>query len=63
MTREYNHYFKPVAGLTHVDVYRVLQLFGVTAARNQEIAGGGWSRYKRHYQGRTRSNRQLGTLA
>jgi len=24
------HYFKPVAGLQHIDVYRVLQLFGVT---------------------------------
>jgi hypothetical protein len=46
MTREYNHYFKPVAGLTHVDVYRVLQLFGVTdpclqhAIKKLLVAGG-----------------------
>lgn len=27
---KFAHYFKSVEGLTHVDVYRVLQLFGVT---------------------------------
>jgi hypothetical protein len=25
----YPHYYRPVSGLTHVDVYRVLDLFGV----------------------------------
>lgn len=30
MTRKYNHYFKNVAHLEALDVYRVLQLFGVT---------------------------------
>ncbi len=40
------HYFKPVAGLTHVDVYRVLSLFGVTdpciqhAIKKLLVAGG-----------------------
>lgn len=28
--REHSHYFKNVAHLTEVDVYRVLELFGVT---------------------------------
>lgn len=27
---KYSKYFKPVSGLTHVDVYRVLDLFGVS---------------------------------
>ncbi len=27
---KYNHYFKSVEGLTHIDVYRVLALFEVT---------------------------------
>lgn len=27
---KHQHYFKDVSGLSHVDVYRVLQLFGVT---------------------------------
>lgn len=27
---EHSHYFKSVEGLTHIDVYRVLQLFAVT---------------------------------
>lgn len=46
MTRAYNHYFKPVEGLTHIDVYRVLQLFGVTdpciqhAVKKLLVAGG-----------------------
>lgn len=30
MARKYNHYFKNVAHLEALDVYRVLQLFGVT---------------------------------
>ena len=30
MARKYNHYFKNVAHLESLDVYRVLQLFGVT---------------------------------
>ena len=30
MERKYNHYFKNVAHLEALDVYRVLQLFGVT---------------------------------
>lgn len=40
------HYFKPVAGLTHVDVYRVLALFAVTdpclqhAIKKLLVAGG-----------------------
>lgn len=28
--RKHNHYFKSVAGLTEIDVYRVLELFEVT---------------------------------
>ena len=27
---KHGHYFKPVIGLTHIDVYRVLELFNVT---------------------------------
>ena len=30
MARKYNHYFKNVAHLECIDVYRVLELFGVT---------------------------------
>lgn len=46
MTRRHSHYFKPVSGLTHVDVYRVLDLFNVTdpclqhAAKKILVAGG-----------------------
>lgn len=44
--RKHNHYFKPVAGLEHVDVYRVLALFTVTdpclqhAVKKLLVAGG-----------------------
>lgn len=44
--RKHNHYFKPVAGLTHIDVYRVLQLFNVAdpclqhAVKKLLVAGG-----------------------
>lgn len=44
--KPYNHYFKPVAGLQHIDVYRVLHLFGVTdqalghAIKKLLVAGG-----------------------
>lgn len=44
--REHNHYFKSVEGLTHIDVYRVLQLFNVTdpciqhAIKKLLVAGG-----------------------
>lgn len=43
---EHSHYHKPVAGLTHIDVYRVLVLFGVTdpclqhAIKKLLVAGG-----------------------
>ena len=47
MTRKHSHYFKPVpAGVTHIDVYRVLEMFGVTdqalghAAKKILVAGG-----------------------
>lgn len=46
MDNGYNHYFKEVTGLTHIDVYRVLQLFGVTdpciqhAIKKLLVAGG-----------------------
>lgn len=47
MTRKHSHYFKPVpAGVTHIDVYRVLDLFGVTdqalghAIKKLLVAGG-----------------------
>ena len=29
-TRAHSHYFRDVSGLQHIDVYRVLELFGVT---------------------------------
>ena len=44
--RKHNHYFKPVAGLETVDVYRMLELFGVTdqalghAIKKLLVAGG-----------------------
>jgi hypothetical protein len=44
--KKHNHYFKVVAHLSHVDVYRVLSLFGVTdpalqhAAKKLLVAGG-----------------------
>ncbi len=45
--RKHNHYFKPVpAGVTHVDVYRVLSMFNVTdpclqhAIKKLLVAGG-----------------------
>lgn len=44
--RKHNHYFKPVEGLSHIDVYRVLTLFGVTdpclqhALKKILVAGG-----------------------
>ena len=44
--RKHNHYFKSVAGLQDVDVYRVLLLFGVTdpclqhAIKKLLVAGG-----------------------
>lgn len=31
----YPHYYRPVGNLTHVDVYRVLELFGVTSPHLQ----------------------------
>lgn len=43
---KHSHYFKSVAGLTHVDVYRVLELFDVTdpciqhAVKKLLVAGG-----------------------
>lgn len=46
MTRKHNHYFKDVSGLTHVDVYRVLELYNVTdpciqhAVKKLLVAGG-----------------------
>lgn len=47
MTRKHSHYFKPVpAGVTHIDVYRVLEMFGVTdpclqhAVKKLLVAGG-----------------------
>ncbi len=42
---KHSHYFKDVSNLTHIDVYRVLQLFGVTdpclqhAAKKLLVAG------------------------
>lgn len=44
--RKHSHYFKSVAGLTHIDVYRVLQLFNVSdpciqhAVKKLLVAGG-----------------------
>lgn len=44
--RKHNHYFKPVAQLEYVDVYRVLALFNVTdpclqhAVKKLLVAGG-----------------------
>lgn len=44
--RKHGHYFKPVAGLETVDVYRMLELFGVTgqalghAIKKLLVAGG-----------------------
>ncbi len=35
--RAHNHYFKPVQGLTHVDVYRILELFEVTCPVAQHV--------------------------
>lgn len=46
LNRKHAHYFKPVGGLTDVDVYRVLELFGVTdqalghAIKKLLVAGG-----------------------
>lgn len=46
MERKHSHYFKPVGHLSVVDVYRVLDLFGVTdpclqhAAKKLLVAGG-----------------------
>jgi len=43
---KHSHYFKSVKGLDHIDVYRVLQLFGVTdpciqhAVKKLLVAGG-----------------------
>lgn len=43
---KHSHYFKPVQGLTHIDVYRVLSLFSVTdpclqhAIKKLLVAGG-----------------------
>lgn len=43
---KHSHYFKPVIGLTHIDVYRVLELFNVTdpcvqhAVKKLLVAGG-----------------------
>lgn len=45
-SRKHSHYYKPVTGLPHVDVYRVLQLFNVTdpclqhAVKKLLVAGG-----------------------
>lgn len=45
--RKHSHYFKPVpAGVTHIDVYRVLEMFAVTdpciqhAVKKLLVAGG-----------------------
>ena len=46
MSRKHEHYFKDVATLNVIDVYRVLQLFGVTdpclqhAIKKLLVAGG-----------------------
>lgn len=46
VNRPHNHYFKDVSALTHIDVYRVLQLFNVTdpciqhAVKKLLVAGG-----------------------
>lgn len=47
ITRKHSHYFKPLpAGATHIDVYRVLEMFGVTdqalghAIKKLLVAGG-----------------------
>ena len=47
MTRKHSHYFKPVpAGVTHIDVYRLLAMFSVTdqaighAVKKLLVAGG-----------------------
>lgn len=46
VNRAHNHYFKDVSALTHIDVYRVLQLFNVTdpciqhAVKKLLVAGG-----------------------
>ena len=46
MERKYNHYFKSVANLLYVDIYRILALFNVTdpclqhAAKKILVAGG-----------------------
>ena len=46
MSKRHSHYFKPVAGLEHIDVYRTLLLFGVTdpclqhAIKKLLVAGG-----------------------
>lgn len=45
-SQKHSHYFKSVAGLTYVDVYRVLALFNVTdpclqhAVKKLLVAGG-----------------------
>ena len=45
-TKKHSHYFKSVAGLDEIDVYRVLELFNVTnpaiahAAKKLLVAGG-----------------------
>jgi len=46
MSNGYNHYFRDVTQLTHIDVYRVLSLFGVSdpsiqhAIKKLMVAGG-----------------------
>jgi len=46
MSNGYNHYFRDVTHLTHIDVYRVLSLFGVSdpsiqhAIKKLMVAGG-----------------------
>ena len=43
---KHSHYFKPVIGLSHIDVYRVLELYNVTdpciqhAVKKLLVAGG-----------------------
>ena len=55
-----NHYFKDVSNLKHIDVYRVLILFGVTDPCLQhaikKITMRWQSRRKRQNTRRTRSN-------
>ena len=57
--QNHDHYFKNVSNLKHIDVYRVLILFGVTdpaTACDKKITMRWQSRRKRQNTRRTRSN-------